>query len=88
MSKPYIKFKTFICSKSPPPTQFETGTVRSGKPEVLFVVVGALRQRRTVENRYFLVCTGKCVCVYTVTATLSSLVLQAHAILCRSAASD
>jgi len=30
---------------------FETGAVRSGKPKVLFVVVGGLRQRRTVENR-------------------------------------
>ena len=56
--------------------------MRSGKPKVLFVAVGSLRQRRVGENRYFLVCTQKCLRLYW--ARLSSLVLQAHAILCRS----
>jgi hypothetical protein len=65
-SKPYIKFKTFVCSK-----RFFCNLQRVRCVVVslksCFVVVWGLRQRRTVENRYFLVCTGKCVCVYTVT---------------------
>jgi len=47
--------------------QFETGTVRSGKPKVLFVILRGLSHSRIVENRYFLVCTGKRFNAYTVT---------------------